>query len=88
MPKSRPAPLTRSDHPPSLTGMSDLVMVVEDEKEIRDLIRYNLERADFRVAAFADGEEGLKQLFAERPAALVLDLKARPGVDKVNFAVK
>ena len=28
--------------------MSDLVMVIEDEKEIRDLLRYNLERAGFR----------------------------------------
>src|SRR5512143_3664184 len=31
--------------------MADLVRVVEDEKEIRDLLRYNLERAGFRVAA-------------------------------------
>ena len=49
-------------------------MVIEDEKEIRDLIRYNLERAGFRVAALADGEEGLARLFASRPDALVLDL--------------
>jgi len=54
--------------------MSDLVMVIEDEKEIRDLLRYNLEKAGFRVAAFADGEEGLEQLFASRPDLVVLDL--------------
>ena len=54
--------------------MSDLVMVIEDEKEIRDLVKYNLERAGFRVAAFGDGEEGLERLFASRPDALVLDL--------------
>ena len=54
--------------------MSDLVMVIEDEKEIRDLIRYNLERAGFRVAAAEDGEQGLERLFASRPDALVLDL--------------
>ncbi len=54
--------------------MSDLVMVIEDEKEIRDLLKYNLERAGFRVAAFADGEEGLEQLFASRPDLVVLDL--------------
>jgi DNA-binding NtrC family response regulator len=41
-------------------------MVIEDEKEIRDLVRYNLERAGYRVAAFADGEEGLERLFASR----------------------
>ncbi len=49
-------------------------MVVEDEKEIRDLVRYNLQRAGYRVAAAADGEEGLRQVFAARPDALVLDL--------------
>jgi two-component system alkaline phosphatase synthesis response regulator PhoP len=54
--------------------MSELVMVIEDEKEIRDLIRYNLERAGFRVSAFADGDEGLERLFASRPDAVVLDL--------------
>jgi two-component system alkaline phosphatase synthesis response regulator PhoP len=49
-------------------------MVIEDEKEIRDLVRYNLERAGYRVAAIADGEEGLERLFASRPDVLVLDL--------------
>ena len=54
--------------------MPDLVMVIEDEKEIRDLVRYNLERAGFRVSAATDGEEGLRALFASRPDAVVLDL--------------
>ena len=54
--------------------MSALVMVIEDEKEIRDLVRYNLERAGHRVAAIADGDEGLERLFASRPDVLVLDL--------------
>src|SRR5262249_31271301 len=54
--------------------MTDLVMVIEDEKEIRDLVRYNLERAGFRVATAADGEAGLERAFAARPDAVVLDL--------------
>ena len=49
-------------------------MVIEDEKEIRDLVRYNLERAGYRVSAVADGEEGLRRVFAARPDLLVLDL--------------
>src|SRR5258706_10173652 len=49
-------------------------MVIEDEKEIRDLVRYNLERAGFRVALAEDGDSGLERLFASRPDALVLDL--------------
>jgi two-component system alkaline phosphatase synthesis response regulator PhoP len=54
--------------------MADLVMVIEDEKEIRDLVRYNLERAGYRVTSVADGDEGLRRLFASRPDLLVLDL--------------
>jgi phosphate regulon transcriptional regulator PhoB len=54
--------------------MADLILVVEDEKEIRDLLKYNLERAGFRVAAFGDGDEALQRLFASRPDAVVLDL--------------
>ena len=54
--------------------MPELILVIEDEKEIRDLVRYNLEREGFRVAVAGDGEEGLRRLFASRPDALVLDL--------------
>ena len=64
--------------------MSELVMVIEDEKEIRDLVRYNLEKAGFRVAAAGDGEEGLRQLFAARPDALVLDLML-PGANGLEI---
>ena len=54
--------------------MPETVMVIEDEKEIRELIRYNLERSGFRVQLVSDGEEALRQVFASRPDAVVLDL--------------
>jgi len=54
--------------------MPELIMVIEDEKEIRELLRYNLERAGYRVRAVGDGEQGLEELFATRPEVLVLDL--------------
>ena len=66
------------------TRVSELVMVIEDEKDIRDLVRYNLEKGGFRVAAAGDGEEGLKQLFASRPDALVLDLML-PGANGLEI---
>src|SRR4051812_41983076 len=63
-----------------MRAVSELVLVIEDEKEIRDLVRYNLEKAGYRVAAAGDGEEGLRQVFAARPDAVVLDLML-PGVN-------
>ena len=64
--------------------LGELIMVIEDEKEIRDLVRYNLEKAGYRVAAAGDGEQGLKQLFASRPDALVLDLML-PGMNGLEI---
>src|SRR5262245_1921560 len=63
--------------------MGDLVMVIEDEKGIRDLLRYNLERAGFKVSPFADGDQGLEHLFHVRHDALVLDLMlpGKSGLD-------
>jgi len=63
--------------------VSELVMLIEDEKEIRELIRYNLERNGFQVYAAADGEEGLQRLRASHPDVLVLDLMlpGRSGLD-------
>ncbi len=63
--------------------MPDFVLVIEDEKEIRELVKYNLERAGLRVATAADGDAGLQQLLASRPDAVVLDLMlpGRSGFD-------
>jgi len=52
----------------------ELVLVVEDDKSICDLVRYNLERAGYRVATAGDGQEALRRVFASVPDAVVLDL--------------
>ncbi len=50
------------------------ILVVEDEKDIRDLVRYNLEAEGFAVVEANDGEVGLNLAVTERPALIVLDL--------------
>jgi DNA-binding response OmpR family regulator len=47
------------------------ILIVEDEEDIADSIRYNLEREGFRVRIAATGEAALK-LILERPPHLVL----------------
>lgn len=49
-------------------------MVIEDESDVRDLVRYNLTKAGFRVITAQDGLAGLKAAREERPHAIVLDL--------------
>ncbi|HEX8481552.1 MAG TPA: response regulator [Allosphingosinicella sp.] len=52
----------------------DLILLVDDDPEIRRLIGDFLVQYGFRVAGAADGEEMDRQIAAEPPALVVLDL--------------
>jgi DNA-binding response OmpR family regulator len=54
--------------------MQPTVLVVEDEADVVDLLRYNLNRAGFDVLIARDGWEGLEQARRHRPDVIVLDL--------------
>lgn len=49
------------------------VLVVEDESALVELLRYNFERAGFRVSAAGDGEEALSLIAEGKPDLIVLD---------------
>ncbi len=49
------------------------VLVVEDDKEIVRLLKYNLEKEGFRVLTVSDGEAGLATARKERPELVILD---------------
>jgi DNA-binding response OmpR family regulator len=57
-----------------------LVLVVDDEPDIRTVIQINLQQAGYRVVMAANGEEALAALRAEPPDAVLLDVMM-PGVD-------
>jgi two-component system phosphate regulon response regulator PhoB len=57
----------------------DSVLVIEDEKDVVDLVRYHFDKAGFRVAVARSGSEGLAKARAEAPDAIVLDLML-PGM--------
>lgn len=56
------------------------VLVVDDESEIRDLCRVNLEFAGHDVVQAANGTEAIEVIDRERPDFVFLDLMM-PGVD-------
>ncbi len=60
-------------------GTKHKILVVEDEKDIRDLLRYNLESEGFLVVEADNGESGLKLAASERAALVILDLML-PGL--------
>lgn len=62
-------------------GMSrPLVLVVEDEADIRELVSYNLTKAGYQVTSVATGEQGLAAVETDPPDLVVLDLML-PGMD-------
>ncbi|MFA6028921.1 MAG: response regulator transcription factor [Elusimicrobiota bacterium] len=59
------------------------ILVVEDEKDIVRLLRYNLEKEGYRVVACHDGESALESFRKERPDLVVLDLML-PKLDGIE----
>lgn len=62
------------------TDPGDLILLVDDDPEIRQLIGDFLAQHGFRVAVAADGAEMDRKIEEERPALVVLDLML-PGED-------
>jgi DNA-binding response OmpR family regulator len=58
----------------------DHILVVDDERDILELLRYNLEKEGYRVTTVATGEDALSQARTRAPDLVVLDLML-PGVD-------
>ena len=60
--------------------MPGTILIIDDEREIRELLRYNLERAGYHVLTAQGGEEGLARIFATHPDLVLLDLLL-PGLN-------
>ena len=63
-----------------MTMAKQLILVVEDEEDIRELISYNLAREGFKVSSVASGEAALKAVKDSPPDLVLLDLML-PGLD-------
>ena len=65
------------------------ILLIEDEEDIRELVRYNLERENFAVTEAESGEVGLKAAAQKKPifvsAALFEQVEDMSEVlDKMN----
>jgi DNA-binding response OmpR family regulator len=56
------------------TGQTRTVLVVEDDPEIRKLLRKYLEKLEFEVSEAATGKAALAELERRRPSLVCLDL--------------
>lgn len=54
--------------------MDRKILIVDDEKNIVDIIAFNLKKDGYQVIKAADGEEGVKMALEENPDLILLDI--------------
>jgi len=60
--------------------MPKTILIVEDDKFLRELIVQKLIREQYEVVEAIDGEQGIKKIKEEKPDLILLDL-ILPGID-------
>ncbi len=55
------------------------VLIIEDEKDLAELLAFNLEKEGYTATCVHDGKQGLEHAVAERPDLILLDLML-PGL--------
>ena len=63
------------------------IVVIEDEPDIREVIKHNLSREGYQVYSSSDGENGLQLVKKESPDIVLLDLML-PGLDGLEVCRK
>src|SRR5258706_14233948 len=71
---------SRTDSAAALSIRKSRVLVVDDEADLVELVKYNLEKDGFHVIAASNGLEGLHVALWDTPDLIVLDLMM-PGMD-------
>ena len=61
------------------------ILVVDEEEDILELVRYNLAREGYMVSCATSGEEALKASLSEPVDLIILDLML-PGIDGLEVA--
>ncbi|MEW6516218.1 MAG: response regulator [candidate division FCPU426 bacterium] len=56
------------------------ILVIEDDEDIRELLRYNLAKEGYQIVSAPTAEEGLKMARQKPPVLILLDLML-PGMD-------
>ena len=64
--------------------MAKLIYIVEDERDIADLVEHYLKKDGFRSESISDGQRALERIRRQPPDLLVLDLML-PGMDGLEL---
>lgn len=61
----------------------ELILVVDDEKDVRELVQYNLNKNGYKTICVGTGEDAVAKAKSELPNLIVLDLML-PGIDGLD----
>ena len=67
--------------------MEESILIVDDEREIADLVALYLEKEGFRVTKYYDGREALEYIREEKPDLAILDIML-PGISGLELCRK
>ena len=67
--------------------MPKKVLVIDDEPEMLDLVKYTLEKGGFEVSTCETGRHALDEIARVKPDLLVLDVML-PGIDGYSLQLK
>ena len=67
--------------------MAKKILIVEDDKFLRELISQKLLKENYEISEAIDGEKGLKAIKDEKPDLVLLDL-ILPGMDGFEVLTK
>lgn len=70
-----------------MTKGASKVLLVDDEADILEMLKYNLEREGLRVSTALNGKDAMKLARSERPDLIVLDIMM-PGMDGVEVCTQ
>src|SRR5689334_7789971 len=74
----------RSEQYPPTEGIAvTVVLVADDDADIRDLVAFKLEQAGFEVISVEDGQTALEQAQSRNPTLAVLDV-SMPGLSGID----
>ena len=59
------------------------ILIIDDEDDIRDILKYNLEKEGFYIRVASNGEQGLKLIQESIPDLIILDVMM-PGMDGIE----
>ena len=66
---------------------NESILVVDDEEDVLELVRYNLDKSGYQVETASSGEEALAKARRKLPDLLILDLML-PGMDGLEVCKK